>query len=47
MVFTFRFFNHRKMLVVAKDYDTALSALDISQRGDIKGFTSRKVLVRL
>lgn len=47
MLFTFRFFNHRKVLVVAKDYDSALSALDFSQREDIKGFTSRRVLIKI
>lgn len=47
MLFTFRFFNHRKLMIVAKDYESAVSALDLSQRQDIKGFTSRKVIVKI
>mgnify|MGYP007043618552 CR=1 FL=1 len=47
MIFTFRFFNHRKVLVVARDLDSAMEALDDSQKADIKGFTTRKCVVKL
>lgn len=45
MIFTFRFFSHKKVLVVAKDLNSAMEALDASQKADIKGFTTRKCIV--
>ena len=47
MIFTFRFFNHKKVLIVAKDLESAMATLDASQRADINGFTTRKCIVKL
>lgn len=48
MVYTFRFFNfRRKVIVVADSLDSAMSVLSPEQRNDLKGTTIRKCIMRI
>lgn len=47
MIVLFRFFNHRKVYVVAKDLDTAKELLDPTQIADIKTISCRKCLMKV
>lgn len=47
MLYSFRFYNHKKVMIVANSLDVALSVLSPDQRKDVKSHSSRKVTIRL
>lgn len=45
MVYIFRFFNHRRLTIVANTYEEAMSVLTSDQKRDIKFFTARSCTI--
>lgn len=47
MLYTFRFYNYRRIQVVALSFESAYSVLSADQKKDLKSHTVRKCIINL